>query len=77
MSEEPDVLRFLRGVEKKHGSKAELVIKYRNAKGKVRRLHGRMIGLRDDELGLRNEAWSGDRWFAIDQLVDAWKRKAD
>jgi hypothetical protein len=77
MSDEPDVLSFLRGLHKKHGTSAELVIKYRNAKGKVRRLSGRLIGLSDTEVGLHNAAWRGDRWFAIDQVVDAWKHKAD
>ena len=77
MTDEPDVLSFLRGLNKRHGTSAELVIKYRNARGKTRRLHGRMVGLSDTEVGLRNAAWSGDRWFEIDSVVDAWKYKAD
>lgn len=77
MPEQTDVISFLRGVQKKHGTSLELVIKYRNSKGKTKRLHGRLVGLSDDQVGLRNEAWSGDRWFAIDSLVDAWKRKTD
>ncbi len=72
-----DVLEFLRGVQKKHGTRVELVIKYRNNAGKTRRLTGRMIGLSEGQLGLRNPAWKSDRWFDIDQLVDAWKKKSD
>lgn len=72
-----EVLDFLRGVQKKHGTSLELVIKYRNNAGKVRRLTGRLVALNDDQISLRNDAWKGDRWFDIDQLVDAWKRKSD
>jgi hypothetical protein len=74
----PDVLRFLKGIDKKHGRNVELVLKYRNSKGKVRRRQGHFLGLRgDSEVGLRNEAWSGDRWFEIEGVVDAWKKGSE
>jgi len=68
-----DLLRFLRGLEKKHGSNAELVIKHTNAANKVKRLTGRFLGLRGSDVGLRNTAWKADKWIPVERLVDAWK----
>lgn len=68
-----EVERFLRGIEKKHGSGAVLVIKARTNSGKVRNKTGTFLGFRGDQVGLRNEAWKNDKWFAISALVDAWK----
>lgn len=70
----PDVSSFLHGIEKKHGLGGELVFKVRSASGKVRRKTGTFLGFRGDQVGLRNAAWGGDKWFALADVVDAWKR---
>ena len=75
--EPEELLRFLRGIAKKHGSNVELVVKVETASGKVRRRTGRFLGLRDDsEVGLHNEAKGSDSWYDIDRVHDVWKRGA-
>ncbi len=68
-----DIEGFLRGILKKHGTGGTLVVKHRNSSGKLRKHTGAFIGLRGAELGLRNAAWSDDKWLAIDAIADAWK----
>ncbi len=69
-----DVQRFLQGIEKKHGLGSELVLKVRTDSGKVRRKTGTFLGFRGDEVGLRNSAWNGDKWFDLADVADAWKK---
>lgn len=74
MSQHEDVAGFLRGLEKKHGATAEVVLKVQTAGGKVRKRGGVLLGIRGDEVGLRNPAWKGDKWFALEDVTDAWKK---
>ena len=72
-----ELLRFLRGIAKKHGPGIELVVKVETRSGKVRRRHGRWLGLRDDaEVGLHNDAKGCDTWYPLDRVLDVWKRGA-
>jgi hypothetical protein len=68
-----DIEAFLRGILKKHGTGETLVVKHRNSSGKLRKHTGAFLGLRGGELGLRNAAWSGDKWLAIGAITDVWK----
>lgn len=73
-----DLLRFLRGLEKKHGRDVEVVLKYRTNSGKVRKRMGRLIGLRgEDEVGLHNSAKGATTWYELERVDDAWKRGTD
>jgi hypothetical protein len=74
MTQHADVLRFLQGIEKKHGTGSDLVLKVRTGSGKVRNKGGTFLGLRGDTVGLRNAAWNDDKWFNMVDLVDAWKK---
>ncbi len=76
MTHHADVRRFLQGIEKKHGSGSDIVLKVRTGSGKVRNKGGAFLGLRGDEVGLSNVAWNGDKWFDLADIVDAWKKGA-
>lgn len=80
MSEQKSVdelLRYLRGVEKKHGSKVELVVKVRTNSGKVQRRTGTYLGVHNDtEVGLRNPKKAADAWYPLDRVYDIWKKGA-
>lgn len=81
MSEEKksvdELLRYLRGVEKKHGTGVELVVKVRTNSGKVQRRHGEYLGVHNDaEVGLRNEKKGADAWYSLERVFDIWKRGA-
>lgn len=73
-----ELLRYLRGLQKKHGVDVEVVLKVTTASGKVRRRSGRLLGLRGEaEVGLHSaEKGSGDTWYPLDCVHDCWKRGA-
>ena len=70
-----ELLRYLRGIEKKHGSGVELVVKVETKSGKVRRRTGSFLGLKgEEEVGLHNDAKGSDSWYSIDLVHDVWKK---
>ncbi len=77
-----ELLRFLRGIEKKHGSDVELVVKVRTNSGKVQRRTGAYLGVQGSsqagtsEVGLRNEKKGADTWYSLERVLDIWKRGA-
>lgn len=76
-----EMIRFVAGLAKKHGPDFEIVVKYQNDAGKVRRQHGRFVGWRPnpdvpEAIGLHNADKGRETWFALDQIVDVWKRGA-
>ena len=70
-----ELLRFLHGVQKKYGTRVELVVKYRNNAGKLRKSTGWLVGVRNEaEVGLRSDAKNTETWHELSRVHDIWKR---
>ena len=70
-----DLLRYLHGLVKKHGTDVELVVKVETRSGKVRRRKGRFLGLRGDSyMGLSVEPTGADAWYELEKVHDVWKK---
>jgi len=70
-----ELLRLVRGLEKKHGAGLDMVVKVKTQSGKVRRRTGRFVGLRNNlELGIVSDANGAEAWFLLSAVHDVWKR---
>lgn len=71
-----EVLSYIRGLQKKHGSAFQLQLKYRTQTGKVRRRHGDFVALDGEEtLRLVNrDKGSAEASFEVGRIVEVRKR---
>lgn len=74
--EPEEVLRFLKGQQKKHGSDFAVQLKYRTATGKVKKRHGRFVSLKNDwELVLHNPDKDTEGRYLVENIVDIKKKQ--
>lgn len=71
-----ETLRFIKGLEKKHGSDFSLNLKYLTANDKIKKRHGEFVDLIDDrELVLVNRDKGNEKsHFEITRILDIEKR---
>jgi len=74
--EKEEIVRFIQGLQKKHGNEFSLKIKYLTNAGKTGKRHGRFVGVEGDkELVLlnQNKGTTGryliERVFEIERMV--------
>ena len=71
-----EILRFIKGLVKKHGSDFALNLKYLTANDKIKKRHGGFVDLVDDrELVLVNRDKGNEKnHFEISRILDIEKR---
>ena len=74
MKSTEEIVRFIHGLQKKHGDDFEIVVKYESETGKTRRRHGRFLGLQEDRrLGLvETPLPPGRSAMALRRMSDRW-----
>ena len=71
-----EILRFIKGLVKKHGNDFALNLKYMTANDKIKKRHGEFVDLVDDrELVLVNRDKGNEKnHFDISRILDIEKR---
>jgi hypothetical protein len=74
--EPTEVLRFIKGLVKKHGADFSLDLKYLTANDKIKKRHGEFVALVNDlELVLRNRDKGSEGRYEIARIVDVERRQ--
>lgn len=72
--ESAEVLRFIKGLIKKHGKDFSLNFKYLTSNDKIKKRHGEFIALVDDsELILLNRDKGNENRFEVSRILDITK----
>lgn len=73
--ESTEVLRFIKGLIKKHGHGFSLDLKYLTANDKIKKRHGEFIALiEDQEVILLNRDKGNENRFVIARILEVAKR---
>ncbi len=73
--EPEEIIRFLKGQQKKHGNDFGVQLKYRTMTGKVKKRHGNFVELRNDwELVLYNPDKKTEGRYLIENIVEVKKK---
>lgn len=73
--EPTEVLRFIKGLAKKHGNDFSLNLKYLTTNDKIKKRHGAFVALIDDrELLLLNREKGGENRFEIARILEIDRR---
>jgi len=74
--ESTEILRFIKGLIKKHGNDFSLTIKYLTTNDKIKKRHGEFVALVDDhELVLLNRDKGNEKnHFEVARIFDVDKR---
>lgn len=74
--EPSEVLRFIKGLAKKHGVAFSLNLKYLTTNDKIKKRHGEFVALVDDrELVLLNREKGSQNRYEIARIVEIDKRQ--
>jgi hypothetical protein len=74
--EQTEIIRFIKGLAKKHGTAFSLDLKYLTANDKLKKRHGEFVDLiNDQELVLFNREKGSEGRFEIARIVDIERRQ--
>ncbi len=74
--EPAEVLRFIKGLVKKHGVDFSLDLKYLTSNDKIKKRHGAFVGLVDDcELVLLNHEKGSENRYEIARILEIDRRQ--